>query len=458
MNTTKPCPKKERLVLIVSTIALAIALIAEFFLTRLNVISAILFQGCVSAVLLVAIYSYLNTSHRAALAPLTSQIGTLSNDVHAKAREISELSEQLQSVFEVTEEALIVVETPNRLLAANKAAYHLFGLTKEKESRLQASLNNIPALRALTETCLFRGHADLEQFSALIENREIILSARARRFALDSKNGVVIALRDLTSLRKMENLKKNFVANVSHELRTPVQIVKGYAELLSDTEISEEYKNWARIIEHQSMRMERIVADLLMLAKLEHNPSSWIVKERFTLIPVLQEAAHTVHLQFPSAGAIELECMSDMEVFANAGLIEQAVFNLMANAVQHSGSKEKIVVSALQDKEEIVIRVRDFGSGIPARDLEHIFERFYRASSTRSAQDSDQASVAAKSGGSGLGLAIVKHIAVAHGGTVRAESWANEGSIFEFRIPQFKEDESDVGLRADPSSNSTALF
>jgi len=458
MNNTKRSAKKEYLVLIVVMTALAIAFIAELFLMRLNVVIAILFQSCVCAFLLVSIYSYLNTSHRAKLISLTAQIGTLSNEALAKTREISELTERLQSVFEATEEALIVYEAPYRLVAANKAAYYLFGLSKEKENKLQESLNNIPGLRPLTETCLAQGHADLEQFSALIENREIILSARARRFALDSKNGVVIAMRDLTSIRKMENLKKNFVANVSHELRTPVQIVKGYAELLSDTEISDEYKNWARVIEHQAMRMERIVADLLMLAKLEHNPSSWIVKERFKLETILQEAAHTVHLQFPSAGAIELECMSDIEVFANAGLIEQAVFNLMTNAVQHSGSKEKIAVNASQEKEEVVIRVRDFGAGIPARDLEHIFERFYRASSTRSVPDSDQASVSAKSGGSGLGLAIVKHIAAAHGGTVRVESWANEGSIFEFRIPQFKEDEGDADLQADPSLNSTTSF
>jgi len=269
----------------------------------------------------------------------------------------------------------------------------------------------------------------------------LILTARGKRFRVGDADGVVIVINDVTSLKKMELLKKNFVANVSHELRTPIQIVKGYAELLDGAEINEECHSWAKVIGHQAARMERIVADLLMLAKLEHDPASWIVKENFPLKSVLSEAVRTLRLQYSDAGTIELDCPEDLQVYANPGLIEQAAFNLMANAVQHSGSHEKILVSASMEKSDVVLRVRDFGAGIPPKDLAHIFERFYRADRVRSSSSGGGIPPRApSSGGSGLGLAIVKHIALAHGGTVRAESWAGEGSLFEFRFPNVTED------------------
>lgn len=359
-------------------------------------------------------------------------------DENCRARESGAdlLTRQLQTVLDTAEEAIILLRAPHELIAANSAARRVAGVSRERAQSLQSFLFRAPAIQGIIDRCLADGHAELDQFSLLQEKNESILTARARR--VPESDSVVIAISDITSLRKMENLKKNFVANVSHELRTPVQIVKGYAEMLSGADIEEEQRSWALVIEHQAVRMERIVADLLMLAKLEHDPSSWIVCERFSLASLLREAARAVRLRYPSAGSIDIECPEDLELDASAGLIEQAVFNLMANAVQHSGSKERIAVDASGDAETVSIRVRDHGAGIAPKDLAHIFERFYRADKSRGSAET--AAGTPSSGGSGLGLAIVKHIAVAHGGTVRAESWANEGSLFELSIPRFKED------------------
>jgi len=373
-------------------------------------------------------------------AQIEQNLSLIAENLNARSREVSELAERLQSIFDATEEAIIAIRAPNELLAANMAAYRLFELPKSAVvPTAESFFFKAPPIIGIIETCLKEGHAFLDQFSMLKDNHELILTAKGRRFRVGDTDGVVIVINDITSLKKMELLKKNFVANVSHELRTPVQIIKGYAELLDGAEIDEECHSWARVIGHQAARMERIVADLLMLAKLEQDPASWIVKERFPLRSVLAEAVRTLRLQYVDSGAIELDCPQNLKVYANPGLIEQAAFNLMANAVQHSGSHEKILVSVSQEDHDVVLRVRDFGAGIAPKDLAHIFERFYRADRVRSSVSGSGISHSPPSGSSGLGLAIVKHIALAHGGTVRAESWAGEGSLFEFRFPNVTE-------------------
>jgi len=431
-----------------------------------------------SLVLFVVLFALQNALYQRPLTALASKVGTLSSgqardipdefakieqsislvaeNLNARSREVSELAERLQSIFDATEEAIIAIRAPNELFAANTAAYRLFELPRATAPTVESFFFKAPPIIGLIEKCLKEGYAFLEQFSMLKEKKEVILTARAKRFRVVDSDGVVIVINDVTSLKKMELLKKNFVANVSHELRTPVQIVKGYAELLDGAEIDEECHSWAKVIGHQAARMERIVADLLMLAKLEHDPASWIVKETFFLKSVLAEAVRTVGLQYADSGAIELDCPEELQVYANPGLIEQATFNLMANAVQHSGSHEKILVGVAQEENDIVVRVRDFGSGIPPKDLAHIFERFYRADRARSSASGDGVLRAPSSGGSGLGLAIVKHIALAHGGTVRAESWAGEGSLFEFRFPNVTEDAGVADQPADQTSTPPA--
>lgn len=385
-------------------------------------------------------------------AKIEQNLDLVAENLNAQSREVTELAGRLQSIFDATEEAIVAIRAPNELLAANTAAYRLFELPRAPAQTAESFFFKAPPIIGLIDECLREGHALLEQFSMLKEKNEVILTARGRRFRVGNSDGVVIVINDVTSLKRMELLKKNFVANVSHELRTPVQIVKGYAELLGGAEISEEYRNWAEVIGHQAARMERIVADLLMLAKLEHDPASWIVREKFFLKSVLAEAARTVRLQYADSGTIELDCPEELEAYANPGLIEQAAFNLMANAVQHSGSHEKILVGAVQEENDVVVRVRDFGAGISPKDLAHIFERFYRADKSRSSASGEGTSRIPSSGGSGLGLAIVKHIALAHGGAVRAESWAGEGSLFEFRFPNATEDSIAAARPEDPSS------
>ncbi len=448
--------ERETRALAIAVAALVAVAALSLLLSRFGAMFVALFSGSLSIVVCVTLALRLGSVRRESRAALDLELKRLSEELRLQSRSNSELKERLQSIFDATDEAIIALRAPRELIAANSAAYLLFGVPRDKERALESFFFKAPALQKIIERCVAEGGAELEEFSVIRDKSETILAAKARRFAIGQSEGVVVVISDITSLRKMENLKKNFVANVSHELRTPVQIVKGYAEMLSSAGIEEEQRAWAQMIEHQAVRMERIVADLLMLAKLEHDPELWIVRERFKLAPVLKETATTVRLRYPTTGRIEISCPEDLEIDANAGLIEQAVFNLMANAVQHSGSREKITVDVAVENAQVVVRVRDFGMGIAPKDLSHIFERFYRVDKSRSSEEADHAPGMPSSGGSGLGLAIVKHIAVAHGGSVRVESWANEGSLFELKIPQLREGEDGADHREDASSQPRA--
>ena len=424
--------KRSGRIFAVSAIALVAAALLCFFIAKnYNPAVGVAILAIFAIFLFALAFRSIVSMYQVPLDAISQQADAIAKNLQSRTQEVAELTTKLQSIFDTTEEAIAVIRAPNELLSANTSAYRLFGLSPGAGYTTESFFFGSPAILGLIETCLKEGKASIEQFSMLKDKNEIILSARAQRFAVSQSDAAVIVISDITSSKRTELTKKNFVANVSHELRTPVQIVRGYAEMLNTADIPEENKSWAEIILHQSLRMERIVSDLLMLAKLEHDPASWIVRERFPIKPILEEAAQTVKLQYPEISRISIDCPDELEIEASPGLIEQAAFNLISNAAQHSGSHDKIIVGAMQENEDFVLRVRDYGAGIPPKDLAHIFERFYRADKSRSQSSGKSGS----SGGSGLGLAIVKHIAFAHGGTVHAESWAGEGALFEFRIP-----------------------
>jgi two-component system phosphate regulon sensor histidine kinase PhoR len=235
-------------------------------------------------------------------------------------------------------------------------------------------------------------------------------------------------LGDITALRRLERVRRDFVANVSHELRTPVQLVKGFAETLREgaLEEPEQARRFVGIIERNAARMESLISDLLSLASLEREDGLRLKTELTSIAPILEGARQAI---LPKAAGknmtVLVECDEALEVKAEAGLLEQAVVNLIDNAVKYSPPDTSVHVSAWAEQGFLLIEVRDQGFGIPASDLGRIFERFYRVDKARSRD----------LGGTGLGLAIVKHIAMAHGGDVSVESWEGEGSTFKIRIP-----------------------
>jgi two-component system phosphate regulon sensor histidine kinase PhoR len=239
--------------------------------------------------------------------------------------------------------------------------------------------------------------------------------------------GAVVALFDLTPIRKLEAVRRDFVANVSHELRTPLTIVGGFAETLQDPDVpANKRSEFAKTIFVNTQRMQRIVDELLDLSRIESG--HWIPRPQSVRIAdAAAEAFARVAAAAKSKGVILETAISPsaQTVYADRTALEQILLNLMENSIRHTGEGGRVRIETAVGENGIHLVIRDTGSGIPSEHLPRVFERFYRADSGRSRE----------SGGTGLGLAIVKHLVEAHGGSVRAESVEGTGTTISIFLP-----------------------
>jgi two-component system phosphate regulon sensor histidine kinase PhoR len=252
------------------------------------------------------------------------------------------------------------------------------------------------------------------------------------RDAEGKRVGVLIVLNDVTRLAKLENIRKDFVANVSHEIKTPITAIKGFVETLQEgqSQDPEDVQRFLGIIHRHVDRLEAIVEDLLSLSRIEKEAETEeIPLEDHPVRVVLARAVQACEGKAASRKIrLELDCAESLTGRVNPHLLEQAVVNLIDNAVNSSEEGKSVTVKAQEKEQDILIQVQDQGSGIERKHLERIFERFYRVDKSRSR----------KLGGTGLGLSIVKHIVQAHGGRVSVESRVGVGSIFTVQLPQSK--------------------
>jgi two-component system phosphate regulon sensor histidine kinase PhoR len=247
--------------------------------------------------------------------------------------------------------------------------------------------------------------------------------------------GVLVVLNDITRLRKLENIRKDFVANVSHEIRTPITAIKGFVETLRDGAMQspEEADRFLGIIQNHVQRLESLVEDLLSLSRIEEDTEKEaIALEEKAVKDVLAGALQLCQMKAePKQIRMVLSCKQDVVARINPSLLEQAVVNLLDNAVKYSEPGKSVWVEMDKTEKDVLIRVRDEGCGIEKQYQERLFERFYRVDKARSR----------KLGGTGLGLAIVKHIMEAHGGRVSVESQPGRGSTFTLHLPRISSQE-----------------
>lgn len=242
----------------------------------------------------------------------------------------------------------------------------------------------------------------------------------------DQTLGVLLILQDVTTLRKLETLRQDFVANVSHELRTPLTAIKGYAELMTDDPGDEiQVGAYTERILKQSTRMINIIEDLLSLTRIE-NAKSRRALQLTELYPLLDRVVQLCEEQASMRDLqLKLECKQDLKAELHAPLFEQAVHNLVSNAIKYTHTGTLIVLRAYTTSKGIQVDIIDQGPGIPLVDQGRIFERFYRVDKARSRAI----------GGTGLGLSIVKHIMVLHQGNVGVKSSPGEGCTFWITLP-----------------------
>jgi len=240
--------------------------------------------------------------------------------------------------------------------------------------------------------------------------------------------GALVVFHDLTRIKSLESVRKDFVANVSHELRTPLSIITGYLEtLLEGGEDKETGRRFLQVMHKHSQRLHLMVEDLLALSQLESKQLSL----RYELID-LQECVHRVLERFDSMikemdAVVSVDLPATLpKLEADPLRLEQVIFNLVENALKYGGPHGvKLKISAAYDGRDVIVRFEDNGPGIPLSDQPRVFERFYRVHKDRSRD----------AGGTGLGLSIVKHTVQAHGGSVVLESTPGAGAIFTVRLP-----------------------
>lgn len=364
------------------------------------------------------------------ISALAGSLNRVGLQLEERLRIVERQRNELDAILSGMREGVMVLDGEHRFVQLNGAAQLLLGVDgKSVRGRATYEVIRNTALQAILAEAQVQ-EKPVEGSISLFDPEERLIDVYARKLpgGDEKQQSVLVVLDDVTHVRKLENLRRDFVANVSHELKTPITSIKGFVETLLDGALDdrEEARRFLEIVLRQSERLSAIFDDLLSLSRVEQ--SSEVGDLEFETHPLgevldsalapFRRAAEQKQIQISVEGV-------DIPLRMNRNLIEQAVGNLVDNAIKMSESDTQIAVTSKVLDGFAVIRVTDQGPGIPRDHLPRIFERFYRVDKGRSR----------KAGGTGLGLSIVKHIAQAHGGRVEVESILGFGSAFTLFLP-----------------------
>jgi two-component system, OmpR family, phosphate regulon sensor histidine kinase PhoR len=379
----------------------------------------------------------------------TRQLAIALNEMGRKLSDmisrITEQNHELDAVLSSMSEGVIAIDAQEKIILVNNAAAKMFAIDQKRATGKwigEALRNN--EIREFLVKALSATKPVEEEIILPLPISEAIGSEcflQLHGSALHDPSlksfGALMVINDITRIKKLENIRQDFVANVSHELRTPLTSIKGFIETLAAGAVNDpnEARRFLGILSKQADRLNMIVEDLLSLSRIERDTEKKAIDlQDGRIIDVLTASIEACTAKARSK-SISIECLSDQNVIAKIErtLLEQAVMNLIDNAINYSNSNTHIIVQAGYSQTdhngkggEVVISVRDEGVGIAQEHLFRLFERFYRVDKARSR----------KLGGTGLGLSIVKHIVLAHGGRVDVQSSPGSGSVFFIYLPR----------------------
>ncbi|MBI5572533.1 MAG: PAS domain-containing protein [Desulfomonile tiedjei] len=362
---------------------------------------------------------------------LAEAMNRMAERFHVRLAAVTSQRDELEAVLRGMVEAVLVVDEHETIVRLNRSAETLFRVDAKavRGRRLLEAIRNNDLRRFIRK--VLDSETPIEESLTLPGEPELLLQAKGS-FMKDGSGrptGAVVVLNDMTRLRALEKIRKDFVANVSHELKTPVTSIKGFLETLNEGAIEdpENARRFLDIVIKQADRLGMIIEDLLSLSRIEQEAEKGSISlEPGSLAQVFEAVSKTCRDRAVEKEiSLEWNCDADLIAMINPTLLEQALVNLIDNAVKYSEPGKSVTMSAELVDGEIVILVRDQGFGIPREHLNRVFERFYRLDKGRSREV----------GGTGLGLAIVKHIVNAHNGKILVESVVGRGSTFSIRLP-----------------------
>ena len=364
------------------------------------------------------------------LGELVASLNDMAAQLQARMRELNDEKAGLSAILSSMTEGVLVMDAGGKIRLANEALRQPLDISEEAIGKTALEVfRNVPLQEIVAETAQ-TGRISSRELTFLSPVERVFLVNAARLHVRDGVSaGVVVVFHDITRLKQLENLRKEFVANVSHELRTPLSIIKGYVETLLDPHPPDAVtaQQFLQTIQRHSQRLEALIGDLLTVSALESQQAR-LQLEPVSLRVAAEAAAEELARQVREKNmTISVEVPPEFsQPRADAQRLHQVFFNLLDNAVKYVPAGGRIAVSTKLMDNEIEVCVADNGPGIAAEHLPRVFERFYRVDKGRSRE----------LGGTGLGLSIVKHIVQAHGGRVWAESEVGKGSAFYFTLPR----------------------
>ncbi len=373
----------------------------------------------------------LYASGSAEIGSLAETMNTMADQLEERLSSLVQERNQREAVLSSMVEGVLAVDTKGRIISLNKAAVHFFQVLEPATATgrsIEEVFRNVRLQKFISEVLDAQETCECELNLQNSPGFDLQVRGTNLLGVQGERIGAVIVFNDVSRLRRLENVRRDFVANVSHELKTPITSIKGFVETLLDGAMNnpEEADRFLKIVSKQANRLNAIIEDLLTLSRLEHGGDADVNMQSVGLNGLLSSAAETCSRRAGEKEIIiNVECRDGLSAVINPPLVEQALINLISNAVKYSENGSPVTVHACAEAGETVLSVKDQGYGIEDKHIARLFERFYRIDKGRSRQE----------GGTGLGLAIVKHIAQVHGGRVEVQSTFGQGSVFSIFLP-----------------------
>ncbi|EAC4540726.1 PAS domain-containing protein [Listeria monocytogenes] len=364
------------------------------------------------------------------LQDLSISVNTLAESLETQMFEIKQNEQRLNAIVQNLVSGVMLINVDKQVIMTNRTMYQILGETEITGKPFYEVIKSF-ALSQLIEAT-FETKTIQQKEIILYFPREMILDASVSPILGENGEitGIILLLHDITQIRHLENVRSEFVTNVSHELKTPVTALKGFAETLLDGAMYDEVllKKFLTIIKEESDRLHRLIMDILALSRIEQN----LVAENVELVDVdevIEQSARTIFEMATEKNirvTIPEKTSASVMIETDRDKLQQIVINLLSNAINYTPVDGKVEVKLIEQEAEVIIEVTDNGIGIPAKDIDRVFERFYRVDKARSRH----------SGGTGLGLSIVKHLVENCGGRIEVESQEEVGSTFRVTLPK----------------------